>query len=145
MTFDEYANEKDCNAEFPCFVLFKKERKILKHTKSYRDDFTSENNTAITILYKEECPDKWRISVDIFADYYDYLIERLIISYNDSSTFKCMLFKNDTEQHICACEDMLQIVVNFINTYSNQEDNWDIVIDKVKDYVNTVIKKHCNS
>ena len=128
-------------------VLFylKKERKILKHTKSYRDDFTSENNTAITILYKEECPDKWRISVDIFTDYYDYLIERLIISYNDSSTFKYMLFKSDTEQHICACEDMLQIVVNFINMYSNQKDNWDIVIDKVKHYIDTFIEKYCNS
>ncbi len=81
----------------------------MEHTKFYRDDFTSENNTAITILYKEECPDKWRISVDIFTDYYDYLIERLIISYNDSSTFKYMLFKSDTEQHICAHEDMMQI------------------------------------
>ena len=117
----------------------------MKHTKSYRDDFTSENNTAITILYKEECPDKWRISVDIFTDYYDYLIERLIISYNDSSTFKCMLFKSDTKQHICPCEDMMQIVINFINTYSKQKDNWDIVIDKVKHYVNMAMEKHCNS
>ena len=30
MTFDEYANEKDCNAEFPCFVLFKKGEKNLE-------------------------------------------------------------------------------------------------------------------
>ena len=56
-----------------------------------------------------------------------------------------MLFKSDTEQHICACEDMIQIVVNFINMYSNQKDNWDIVIDKVKHYIDTFIEKYCNS
>lgn len=117
----------------------------MEHIRFCRDDFVSENNTVITILYKEKYPDKWRISVDIFADYYDYLTERLTISYNDSSTFKYMLFKSDTEQHICACEDMLQIVVNFINMYSNQKDNWDIVIDKVKHYIDTFIEKHCNA
>lgn len=117
----------------------------MEHTKFYRDDFVSENNTVITILYKEKYPDKWRISVDIFADYYDYLTERLIISYNDSSTFKHMLFKSDTKQHICACEDMMQIIINFINTYSKQGDNWDIVIDKVKHYIDTFIEKYCNS
>lgn len=118
----------------------------MKHIKSYRDTFISENNTVITILYKEDCPGEWPINIDIFGEdaNHDYATERLIISYNDDSTFKYMLFKSDTK-HICAHEDMMQIVINFINTYSKQEDNWDIVIDKVKHYIDTVIEKHCNS
>lgn len=131
-------------------VLFylKKERKILEHIRFCRDAFVSENNTVITIiLHEEECPDEWLINIDIFGEdaNHDYSTKRLTISYNDSSTFKYMFFKSDTEQHICACEDMLQIVVNFINMYSKQEDNWDVVIDKVKHYIDTFIEKHCSS
>ena len=120
----------------------------MEHIRFCRDTFVSENNTVITIiLHEEECPDEWLINIDIFGENanHDYATERLTISYNDSSTFKCMLFKSDTEQHICPCEDMMQIVINFINTYSKQEDNWDIVIDKVKHYVNMAMEKHCNS
>ena len=120
----------------------------MENIRFCRDAFVSENNTVITIiLHEEECPDEWLINIDIFGEdaNHDYATKRLTISYNDSSTFKYMLFKSDTEQHICACEDMLQIVINFINTYSKQKDNWDVVIDKVKHYIDTFIEKHCNS